>query len=43
MGTLPALVTASVLVLVAVQVITGGAQLAAVFEAGVIVGAGLLR
>jgi hypothetical protein len=36
------LVVTALLLLVAIQVATGGAQLEAVFEAGVIVGAGLI-
>jgi hypothetical protein len=43
MNTVPALIAAALLVAVAVQVVIGGAQLEAAFEAGVIVGAGLLR
>ena len=39
----PASVAALVLIAIAVQVVVGGAQLEAAFEAGVIVGAGLVR
>jgi hypothetical protein len=40
---MPTCIAGALLVVVAIQVVLGGAQLEAAFEAGVIVGAGLLR
>jgi hypothetical protein len=43
MHRVPVFVACGLLILIAIQVVIGGAQLEAAFEAGVIVGAGLLR
>jgi hypothetical protein len=39
----PKIIAGMLLVVIAVQVVIGGAQLEAAFEAGVIIGAGLLQ